>query len=279
MQDSDRPYKFADIWAINATGTLVTSPIPITTGSTAAASQSLGFPPATAVPTGAGGTPPAIWDFNGILQYGTAWDRWLQAGGAVPYDATFQTAIGGYPTGALVRKAADYSAFWRSTTNNNATDPDTGGSGWVTWPFSQTGEITGNDLVSSIALPGAPTTSTANVGDTTTKIATTAFVNQAGSSFGTPGSGQKVNSDGTIEQWFRATVSGGGGLFTNNVAYPAPFASQAIRLNICYDGTSPPDPSNPGSISIDFLDNGRCVVTTNFTLSVSLGVFITALGE
>ena len=54
---------------------------------------------------GAGGTPPNINDFNGVLNYVTAWLRWNQAGGPVPYDASFSAEIGGYPNGAIILAA------------------------------------------------------------------------------------------------------------------------------------------------------------------------------
>jgi len=128
MQASDIPYKFAQPWG-NAAGVgYLTDPIP-TTASGGAASQSEGFPPITATPTGAGGIPPDIADFNGAFSYFSLWDRWQQAGGSVPYDATFQSDIGGYPAGARVRSASGLYD-WLCLVDDNVTNPETGGAGW-----------------------------------------------------------------------------------------------------------------------------------------------------
>ena len=97
-----------------------------------AASLTDGFPPLNFLATGSGGVPPFGQDHNGILNQATAWLRWMQAGGGIiPYDATFQTAISGYPNGALVASTTTAGLVWRSTADNNTTDPDTGGAGWA----------------------------------------------------------------------------------------------------------------------------------------------------
>jgi hypothetical protein len=51
----------------------------------------------------------------------------------LPYDATFQTAIGGYPIGAIVESLFENLLFYASTVDNNVTNPDTGGAGWFVW--------------------------------------------------------------------------------------------------------------------------------------------------
>ena len=130
MQLSSVPYKFQYVWGQNATSGFVTDPIPATTTSPAA-SQSLGFPPATSIPIAAGGTPPNIDDFNGAYFYTTSWLQWLQAGGPVQYDATLQTNIGGYPKGAIVQSVANFGYQWLSEIDNNTSDPDTGGANWI----------------------------------------------------------------------------------------------------------------------------------------------------
>jgi hypothetical protein len=66
---------------------------------------------------------------NGLMNRATAGIRWLQAGGLPIHDAAYSTAIGGYPNGAILVRA-DGTGFWRSTADNNLTDPDTGGAGW-----------------------------------------------------------------------------------------------------------------------------------------------------
>lgn len=153
MLISGIPYKFQFVWGQNATSGFVTDPIPATTGSGIAASQSLGFPPATAQPTGGGGTPPDIDDFNGAYKYVTEWAQWQQAGAPVAYDGTFQTNVSGYPAGAILASATVFAKYWLSLVDNNITDPDTGGSGWVQWPplssqlISASGNVTVPDGV------------------------------------------------------------------------------------------------------------------------------------
>ena len=133
MDASSIPYKFEYTWGQNATAGFVTDPVPATSGG-AAASQSLGFPPITSQPTGSGGIPPTVWDFNGVFSYLTSWTQWLQAGGPQVYDSSFQTNIGGYPNGAIVQSATLTAKLWLSTADNNVTNPDTGGGGWAQFP-------------------------------------------------------------------------------------------------------------------------------------------------
>lgn len=124
------PAKFSIPWANSAGGSYINaiptaSQIGITAG---AASLTDGFPPTTMQ---TGGTPPAGPDFNGILKWVTQWAQWQAAGGPVAYDATFQTAIGGYPKGSTVSSATTFGIAWLSTVDSNTTNPDTGGAGWT----------------------------------------------------------------------------------------------------------------------------------------------------
>ena len=128
MEASQIPAKWATPWATDAASGYVNT-IPATAPG-AAASQTLGFPPITAANVGAGGVPPNIADINGLGLYCSSWEQWFQMGGPVAYDATLSTNIGGYPSGAVLA-AASLGGFWLSTADNNVTDPDTGGAGWV----------------------------------------------------------------------------------------------------------------------------------------------------
>jgi hypothetical protein len=83
--------------------------------------------------------PPFGQDMNGILNQISAWAQWDKAGGPVGYDATFSTAVGGYPAGAII-SAAILGNFWFNTVDNNTTNPDTGGANWI--GFSPTSQIT-----------------------------------------------------------------------------------------------------------------------------------------
>ena len=130
MLDSDIPAKFPVPFANSATTGFIRA-IPLTSSDPDAASLTLGFPPDTFAPVGAGGAPPDGRDMNGILNETTAWSRWFQAGGPIIYDATFQSEVGGYPLGSVVGSAVTAGVLWRSTTDGNTTNPDAGGAGWV----------------------------------------------------------------------------------------------------------------------------------------------------
>jgi hypothetical protein len=130
---SNLPAKFPVPFA-NAAGASYIRPIPVPTqaGITpGAASLADGFPQICFIPTTSNGIPPAGQDLNGILNQITAWNRWQNAGGTVPYDATFSAAIGGYPYGAIVQSTAN-GKLWLNVVDGNTTNPDAGGSGWLT---------------------------------------------------------------------------------------------------------------------------------------------------
>ena len=107
-----------------------TSPIPITTGTPGAASFAAGFPALCATPVSSGGIPPSKADMNGILAMLSAVDTWMSAGAGFPFSSVYAAAIGGYPKGARVLNAAG-SDYWLNTLDNNSTNPDTGGAGWI----------------------------------------------------------------------------------------------------------------------------------------------------
>jgi hypothetical protein len=134
LSDSSIPTKVPTTWGTSAPGGNIVCPMPILSqiGVTPGrASWTDGFPPLTFSPSGAGGIPPFGSDFNGVLCQLSQWTRWYNAGAPVSYDSTFQTAIGGYPNGAVVRSAVTAGLSWRSTVDNNTSNPDTGGANWV----------------------------------------------------------------------------------------------------------------------------------------------------
>jgi hypothetical protein len=91
-----------------------------------------GFPPLTRIALSAGGKPPKGQDFNGIFNDAYTRLQWEQAGGFYTFDSAFSAAIGGYPKGAiLINSARD--GFWQSTIENNTTNPDAGGIGWINY--------------------------------------------------------------------------------------------------------------------------------------------------
>lgn len=129
MQSSNQPGKISLPFASSG----AKQPIPVASQvgvEDGRASYTDGFPPLTRTPLAAGGKPPFGTDMNGILNAVTAIQQWQSAGGMFTYDAALSTAIGGYPKGALLLKA-DASGYWQSTAENNTTNPDTGGAGWI----------------------------------------------------------------------------------------------------------------------------------------------------
>lgn len=146
MEDSSVPAKFALVWAVDALAAYITTPIPTATQTgvnAARASLQIGFPPVTFVDPAAGGTWPDGRDFQGALNMLSASCQWQQAGAPWPYDAAFQTAIGGYANNAVVASALFAPLSWLSTIDDNDTNPDTGGADWrsflggLTWAHGQ----------------------------------------------------------------------------------------------------------------------------------------------
>lgn len=143
MQSSNIPAKiplpFAYAAGPSYKNTIPTaSQIGITNGK---ASLADGFPPLTFTALSAGGVPPFGADFNGILNEITAIQQWQQAGGFFAYDSAFSTAVGGYPKGAILQ-SANLTGLWISTAENNTTNPDTGGAGWVSLSFEGSQAVT-----------------------------------------------------------------------------------------------------------------------------------------
>lgn len=160
MQASDLPVRFQKTFGQDAGPSYirqvpVNSQIGITDG---AASLTDGFPPLNFVPVTAGGVPPFGQDFNGILNQISAWAQWQGAGAPAPWDSTFSTAIGGYPAGSVVQAAVGVGNYWLSTADDNTTNPDSGGAGWIF--FSRPPARYSFDLGSP---PGSPLS--LNVGD------------------------------------------------------------------------------------------------------------------
>lgn len=152
MQSSNIPTKIPLPFANSAgSGYINTIPVASQIGITnGRASLHDGFPPDTFLPISSGGVPPFGGDFNGILNEITAIQQWQEAGGFFPYDSGFSTTISGYPKGAVLQSTS-FNGFWTSTSENNTTNPDTGGAGWVPTAF---------EGLQSIALSGSSVTLT-----------------------------------------------------------------------------------------------------------------------
>ncbi|HEY1441396.1 MAG TPA: hypothetical protein VGF65_11270 [Mycobacterium sp.] len=141
MLASQIPLKVNQPWAHSAGVNYIRQPpqasqIGITDG---AASFADGFPPLNFQPISSGGIPPFGQDMNGLQNQITAWLRWQAAGGPVWYDSAFQSAIGGYPTGAKVMSGTTANLLWVSQTDNNLTNPDASGAGWTVPTFADPG--------------------------------------------------------------------------------------------------------------------------------------------
>lgn len=134
MQLSDIPAKFNIPFASSAIAPYIRTIPQSPSGTPGQAALTTGFPPENFNPVAAGGVPPFGADFNGIFNQTTSWSRWQATGRAFPpYDATFQTAIGGYPKGAIVESLVEDMLFYGCLVDNNVTNPDTGGAGWFIW--------------------------------------------------------------------------------------------------------------------------------------------------
>jgi hypothetical protein len=134
MLSTNIPAKFTIPWAYAAGGSYIrqiptNSQIGITNG---AASLTDGFVPLNFQPVGAGGVPPFGQDANGILNWVTLWSQWQAAGGPVYYDSGFSASISGYPKGSVLQSTT-LGKFWLNTSDGNTTNPDSGGSNWVSW--------------------------------------------------------------------------------------------------------------------------------------------------
>lgn len=130
MDSSQVPALFPIPFANNAGGSYIRS-IPKNHSATlGAASLYDGFPPACFLAPEAGGVPPFGQDMNGLMFMVTNAMRWFQSGGMAGYDAGHSADIGGYFNGAILL-AADGTHWWKSTVENNTSDPDTGGANWA----------------------------------------------------------------------------------------------------------------------------------------------------
>jgi len=89
-----------------------------------------GFPVSNSIDPALGGSYVKRADFNGAMYDVTSILKDQAHGLIYAYDATYATAISGYPVAAILSKVGGVG-FWLNTTAGNATNPDTGGAGWV----------------------------------------------------------------------------------------------------------------------------------------------------
>jgi hypothetical protein len=195
------PAKFPITFASSAGGSFIRTVPQTPTGTPGQASLQTGFPPENFSPVSTGGVPPFGQDFNGILQQITAWNQWQAASGIVPYDSTFQTAIGGYPQNAIVQSATTLGIIYLCTVDNNLTNPDSAGAGWVS--FNMLGGVTiPAPTITTFTTPGAYSfTVPANI----YRVRVQLWGGGGGGGFGAAGSPGG------------AATGGGGGGYTNKV--------------------------------------------------------------
>lgn len=158
MNSSDIPSRLLKAFAVNGDKNSIATDSSSTSTSSGTATYDSGFPPITMKAISAGGIPPGGKDFNGVLYDATNKLKWYDAGGAYPFDATFASAIGGYPAGAVI-PSSDFYGFWQNTIDGNSANPENSSgsvTGWV--PHSFYG-------------PSAVSISTANVTLTTLQAA------------------------------------------------------------------------------------------------------------
>ena len=125
----DRSLQSVVIASDAATGNVTTIPATQATSGNGRASLKLGFPPETFVARSAGGNPPYGADTNGLFKLLSQAIQSLQAGYVGQFDSTFATAIGGYPSGAIVC-GSTAGTFWVSTADSNLTTPGADGASW-----------------------------------------------------------------------------------------------------------------------------------------------------
>lgn len=237
MLATNVPLKIQVPWAASGDKVVVPVPsqIPVTDGR---ASWTTGFVPLNATPLDAGGVAPFETDFNGALYQMSAVQQWQCAGGHFKYDATFSTAIGGYPKYAVLYGATGIA--YQSTVDNNITDPESGGVGWA-----------------------SPQGATPPLGDRTNKQATTSMFNTEFASL-LSSNGYKKIPDPTsptgyvIEQWGSTTVTGG---VAATVGFPVAFPNGVLWATaqwrvVAFDGGS----TSKGSF-------GVATSTTQITMS------------
>ena len=160
-------------------------------------SQTLGFPPVTAIPLGSGGKAPKREDFNGAFNMLANLLFYAQKGWIFQWDSG-QT----YYAGCIIRYSGNLYACTADVTST--TNPGSDTTHWSKYNISP--GVTYAPL-NSPAFTGAPTAPTPTSGDDSTRIATTAFVKAAISGGGgDPVVDTYVNT--STGDWYRQYKSG-----------------------------------------------------------------------
>ena len=217
---SGAPAKFALPFGASAGAAYINYPIPTPSQigvKCGAASFTDGFPPLTMQAASAGGCAPQGQDFNGILNGVTRWNQQSQMGAVPAYDPSFSAAIGGYPEGSILSQASFPSCVWVSQVDNNATNPDSGGSGW-------TGSCPGGGIGTS-------------TGTNSQIVTTSPFSLGVGSQICFKAGGTNTTSLGIIVNGAASAT-----VYQNTVNGYEPLAGGEVRINtmacVAYDGTN-----------------------------------------
>lgn len=245
MLASSIPVKTSEPWAAGAGGGFIrTVPIPSQIGITpGAASWTDGFPPLLFTSVTAGGQAVDGRDMNGVLNEISLWLQWEQAGGGVPlYDSAFSTAIGGYPSGAVLRSTTA-GKFWVSTADNNTNNPDVTPTNWTAVGVGMTvgGDLTGTLPNPTIAAGAVTGTKTANATITNANLANMAAATLKGNNTG--GSGPPL--DLSVAQALAML----GLTFVGSLTSPGYISLFGLILQW---GTTPPISQNGGTYSLSF---------------------------
>ena len=177
-----------------------------------AASFTDGFTPDTFTPLSGGGAYVNGDDMNGILNHVTKWTRWVAAGAAVPFNAAFATAIGGYPKLARLPSTLTSGREWLSEVDGNLTDPDgTSPVGWV-----PVGPVASTLLQ---AQQGTDTTSFI-----TPSVLAELFGDIDSVSFSIPG------PEGLIVKFGKQAINSGGAPHTVPLVFPTAFPANILSI-------------------------------------------------
>lgn len=226
MQSSDAPDKIPLPFAADAGPSYIRS-IPLASQigiENGAASFADGFVPLNMTPVAAGGVPPFGQDMNGILNQATAGLQWAQAGGLPTYDPVFALEITGYPAGAVIQ-SADKTGLWRSTANNNQTNPDAGNASFTASISTTTLTVTAVS-VGTLALGQIVAGSGVTVGTVITGLGT----GTGGTGTYTVDTSQTVGSRGMTGSGAANWVSAGFPLLTGTGSPSSAVAGQATQL-------------------------------------------------
>ena len=209
-------------------------------------SQTLGFPPVTAIPLGSGGKAPKREDFNGAFNMLSNIVFYAQKGWIFQWDNSQS-----YYAGCIVRYNGNLYECTSDVTSTTAPSSDT--SHWSKYNITPG---TTYAPINSPTFTGTPTAPTPSSGDDSTKIATTAFVQAAvGGGSGDVVVDTYVNT--STGDWYRQYKSGwleqggqtgsGTGTGISPITFLKPYANTAYAISLVKMR-----PTHTGAGGVDF---------------------------